>query len=328
VHGIPGFEIEGQAPVALQPLDEHDAIEIALSAYCLDVVRATRLDTERDDTFHIETVDEEFVLKVAHPADSLRELELETQAAAFAARSDASLPLPEVISAPTGELSPMLADHGGRHVRLLSWLTGTPLTNTSPTDAQRRELGRTLGRLTSALAGFDHPAAWRPFAWDVAQFATLAPLAAAVGNDAVDEVIARFTRNVEPRLDELPRQVIHNDFNPGNVLVARYGEPYVTGIIDFGDTVHTARICDLAVGVCYQIFPLGRSWDDAAPFIEGYESIVELEPLERELLPELVAARFAQRIVINGWLERSSAVSGGNLDALESLLHSLSKGGR
>jgi hypothetical protein len=329
VHGIPGFEVEGQAPIALEPLGEHDAITIARDAYGLDVIRATRFDTERDDTFRIETLDDDFVLKIAHPADSLRELDLETQALAFAAREDPTLPLQRVIPDQAGTISPPLPQFGGRRVRLLSWLAGTPLLETRPTDAQRFELGATLGQLTAALAGFEHPAAWRSFAWDAAQFDSLAPLAATLQEPAVDEIVERFRRVVIPRLNEVPKQVIHNDFNPGNVIVDPTGEPYVTGIIDFGDTVHTARICDLAVGVAYQIFPLGQTWDDAAPFIAGYESVVPLESAERDILPDLVAVRFAQRRVINHWLNRDTANGSefdGNVSALESMLELLSKG--
>ena len=52
-----------------------------------------------------------------------------------------------------------------------------------------------------------------------------------------------------PALDHLPHQVIHNDANEHNVLVADDGT--VVGLIDFGDVVWTARVGGLAVAGAY-----------------------------------------------------------------------------
>jgi Ser/Thr protein kinase RdoA (MazF antagonist) len=325
VYGIPGFEGGGQEPAAVKPLGEADAIEIAADHYELVVVQATRLDTERDDTFRLDAAGGTFVLKIAHPADTRQALDLETQAVAYATRADAALPLPRILPSTNGDFAPALANHGGRLARLLSWLPGTPLHETAPTDEQVGELGRTLGHLTLALRGFEHPAAHRSFAWDVVQFPALAAINAEVGNELTTEVFRRFAALVAPKLDALPRQVVHNDFNTGNVLVDPTGPRFVTGIIDFGDVVHTARIGDLAVGLSYQIFPLGRTWDEVEPFIEAYRMVVSLEPLELDVLRDLVAVRFAQRILIYQWMQRGDPAAldfatQGNLAALESLL--------
>jgi hydroxylysine kinase len=322
VHGVPGFEGDGEV-VTVDALGEEVAIAVAAETYGLDVLRAIRFETERDDTFRLETIDDDFVLKIAHPADSLTALDFETRAMAWAASADASLPLPRVLPSKDGEFAPALANHEGRRVRLLTWLPGTPLEDATPTDGELRQLGATLGRLTRALEGFGHPASVRPFAWDLTQFARLSTVAQEFPDDLIDTVFERFDRIVRPRLDELPRQVIHNDFNPGNVIVEPGATPYVTGIIDFGDTVLTARICDLAVGISYQLNPLGLDWQSVQPFIEAYERVVALEPLERELLPELVAVRFAQRVLIYRWMQRGTDVefgTRGNLVALERLL--------
>src|SRR4051795_10655642 len=78
--------------------------------------------------------------------------------------------------------------HDGRTVRLLSWLDGTPWAD-EPGDLA--ELGRTVARVDQALASFTHPAMHREHPWK----------ATGVRND-------------------LPHQVIHNDANEHNVLVA------------------------------------------------------------------------------------------------------------
>jgi hydroxylysine kinase len=302
VHGIPGFEVEGQPLVARTPLTESAALRIATEIYDLDPISAHRLETERDDSFAIDTMDERFVLKVAHPADEPEALDLQTQALHFAGDADASLPLQRILPTHDGDPTPALPAYEGRIARMFEWLPGTLLLDSPPNDPQLGLLGDALGRLTLSLAGFEHPVAEYPFAWDLAQFARLDRLLARFPNEEVAEVLRRFTRSVAPRLDELPRQVIHNDFNPGNVLVDATGPTFVTGILDFGDVIRTIRVADVAVGLCYQLYPLGRDWQSVQPFLDAYDRRVSLTSAEHAVLRDLVLCRFAQRVLINEWL--------------------------
>jgi len=99
-------------------------------------------------------------------------------------------------------------------------------------------------------------------------------------------------------LARLPQQVIHNDFHPGNLLVDPAHPTFVVGILDFGDVVHTARVCDLGEAIAYLIPAAGSVWGAATAFIDGFNSIVPLREQERRLLPDLVAARLVMRSVI------------------------------
>src|SRR3546814_16314237 len=53
-----------------------------------------------------------------------------------------------------------------------------------------------------------------------------------------------------PALPHCRRQVIHNDFNPSNILVNEDGS--INGIIDFGDAIDATLICDIAKAIPYQ----------------------------------------------------------------------------
>lgn len=327
MYGIPGFEVDGLEPREHVPLSDDEAIAIAAEHFDIMAQQATRLDTERDDTFRLDAAGGTYVLKVAHPVDSRASIDFEIEAVDYARRGDAALPLPRIHESTSGDLAPALAEHDGRLARLFGWLPGVPLADTEPNDDQAGELGRTLGRLTNALAGFGHPAARRPFAWDAMQFPRLAKVQDAVGTDLTARVFDAFESIVAPREADLPRQVTHNDFNPGNVLVdaAPGAARFVTGIIDFGDAIETARVCDLAVALSYQLFPMGRNWHTARPFVDAYEFVVPLEEAEREVLPTLVAVRLAQRFLIYQWMQRGSSssldfASEGNLAALASVL--------
>lgn len=327
MYGIPGFEVDGQETRELVPLSEDQAIAIAADQFDVMAQRATRLDTERDDTFRLDAAGGTYVLKISHPADSRAMIDFEIAAIDYARRGDAALPLPRLHPSKDGDLAPALADHDGRRARLLGWLPGIPLAETEQTESQVGELGRTLGRLTNALAGFGHPGDHRPFAWDAMQFPRLAAVQDAVGTELTARVFDAFERVVAPREADLPRQVVHNDFNPGNVLVDPHPDAprFVMGIIDFGDAIETARVCDLSVALSYELFPMGRNWHTAQTFVEAYELVVPLEEPERDVLPTLVAVRLAQRFLIYQWMQRGTAASldfstQGNLAALASLL--------
>jgi len=262
-------------------LSDDAARTILASLWRLEPQALTRLDTERDDSFRVTTEGADYLLKVAHPADDPLFVNLQTAALSFAA-DESGLPLQRLLLTAEGDIEPVV---DGRVARLLTWLPGEP---DHPIDA--RLVGQTLGRLNDALSTFDHPAAHRDLVWDVARLDLVRDLQARFPSDEVAEVFARWDAL---DLSGLPRQVIHNDFHPGNVLTE--GER-ITGILDFGDVVYTARVVDLAVALCY------FGWDDE--LIAGFETAVPLRDDERAALPVLVAARYAQRILLNQLLGR------------------------
>ena len=301
MYGIPGFESGGSAEeFDFEHLDETAALEIADVWFAITATSATRLDTERDDTFRIETAHGDRVLKIAHPADTIAMVDLQLGALKHAERADASLPLQRIIETPGGGLALMLPS--GRVACMLEWLPGELLLDAQTGPAELAGLGDTLGRLSKAMSGYLNPDAARLNAWELRTVPRLATILKDVPNAPAAEAIDRFNARVVPHLSELPMQVVHNDFNPGNVLVDASVPGFVTGILDFGDVIYSMRVADLAIALSYQLFPFGHNWRDLAPMIEAFERHVPLSELERSLLPTLVAGRFAQRILINQWL--------------------------
>jgi len=302
---MPGFASRRTGPIwigTFEHITPETAIEIARDVFDLDVLTVARLETERDDTFRLRTPARDLVLKVAHPGDDPSAIDLQTKALLHAQARDPELALPRLLETPEGDIAPTLDDRDSRIARVFTWLPGVLLADAVPDDDQLALLGESLGRVSTALRGFEHHASEYPLAWDLAQAQKLRKLSEHDPIPVVDEALDRHERVVMPLFDELPRQVIHNDFNPGNIVVDPDDPEYVTGIFDFGDVIQSFRVADLAVALSYQLYPFGRSWDECAPFIEGFERRVLLLDSERSALKTLVITRFAQRILINDWL--------------------------
>ena len=102
-------------------------------------------------------------------------------------------------------------------------------------------------------------------------------------------------------------QVIHNDFNPKNILVNPLDAACVAGIIDFGDVVRSARVVDLGVTIARHMQPRD-AMAAAGRIIAGYHApTFPLQDAEVDLLYPVARARLAMRAVIGSWrLKRSN----------------------
>jgi 4-aminobutyrate aminotransferase-like enzyme len=165
--------------------------------------------------------------------------------------------------------------------------------------------GQTHARLNLALRGYFHAAAGRKLLWNVGQTPALREYVASIADTTrrrlVENVLDRFDERVAPRWPPLRAQVCHGDLNLDNVLLDDQGR--VSGITDFGDVAFTAQVADFAVGLASLI--RGRPADDvfraARIATDGYQSRIPLEPLELELLGDLVAARLVAIVTISAW---------------------------
>jgi len=298
VRGVERSYHGGMAPLLddlVEPFERVDpaaVTELLRDAWGLDIHGLTLLDTERDDTFRVDHAGGVLLAKIAHPNDSPDLLDLQDQALAAIATNDPDLRVPRLVPALNGDTVRL----GGRIVRALTWIAGTP---TSRARLPLRAAGEVLGRLNRALAPLKHPAADRVLPWDLRH---VPDLAAYTDDPFVVAAIDRFASEIAPQLEALPRQIVHSDFHPGNVLADENDE--ITGVIDFGDLVNTPRVCDIGVALGYLIPDDGPLDALHTEFLAGFASIVPLTDEERDLLPGLVVGRQLQRIVINDELGR------------------------
>jgi hydroxylysine kinase len=285
------------------------------------------LTSERDQNHRLDTVSGSFTLKLANAAEPAALTALQTEALIHTARHAPDLPTPRVL--PTRDGRTILPTKDGA-LRLLTWLPGTPLAHLPRTPGLAAAIGTALGQLDVALADFRHPAAGHHLLWDVQNTPDLAPLTHALPDDLQPRVTAfldHFTATVAPVLATLPRQVIHGDFNPHNLLAAPSDPSRLTGILDFGDMTLSHRICDLAVAASYLVDPCDPLLL-LVPLVTAWNRTNTLHEAEIALLPALVTARLVTTLVISAWraarypenasyILRNAPISRAGFDALD-----------
>lgn len=284
--------------------------------------RVTPLTGERDQNARLTSTAGEYVLKIANAAEDPAVTDLQIRALEHLARwPSAAPPVPQVCPTLSGADRLELERDGNRHVaRLLTWLPGEPLTADRLEVALCGELGRALARLGQALADFRHPGGrQQSLLWDMKEATALAELLPRVADAAQRRLLADclgdFETRALPAFARLRTQVIHGDFNPGNVLLAAARPARVAGVIDFGDLQQSPLVVDVAIAASYLRSADGDPLHYIAPFVAGYRAVTPLSAAEIDLLFELVATRLATTVAVLHWRRAARAAGDAYLDA-------------
>jgi Ser/Thr protein kinase RdoA (MazF antagonist) len=288
------------------PVTPAQAQEIAFDLYGVTAT-ATPLTGERDHNFHLLGANgQAYVLKVIHPAEDPGVTDFQSQALLHALAADPGLPIPHVQRPLTGGGDAVWAPPGQapRRIRLLTYLDGRPLHLLTPTTALRRHLGACLARLDLALETFTHASDRHDLLWNVqhaGQVRFLLDALPASRRALPLRVLDRFEAHAVPHLPGLRHQVVHNDFNPHNILADARSDDRIAGIIDFGDMVRAPMIQDIATAAAYQILPTGPVLQGPAEMIAAFHQANPLLPEELDVLPEMIATRLVLTIAISSW---------------------------
>ena len=256
---------------------------------------AAALGSERDQAFLLQGG----VLKISNPSEDEAVLDLEEAAIAHVCAVDPDLP----VARPLGPR----ATFGGHQVRLFERMHGHKAGPELADDAVR-EIAAVHARLCLALRSFFHPAAGRELLWNLRATPQLRPLLEEIADPErralVSRTLDRYEERVLPQWERLRGQVVHGDFNLDNLLVDERGR--ITGILDFGDCCYTALAADLAVALASLLRgrPAADAFRVARIALDGFAERCPLEPLELDLLGDLVAARLAAIVSISAWRGR------------------------
>jgi 4-aminobutyrate aminotransferase-like enzyme/Ser/Thr protein kinase RdoA (MazF antagonist) len=266
------------------------------------------LPSERDAVFLVQVTNHpKYILKIANPDESWDFLEAQNGMMERLAKqtSDSC----QVIVNRFGKTISQWVDLDGRPcaVRLLSFVPGEVLAEVSYRSPELLEnIGSYLGRLDAALIGFHHSALVRTLPWDlqqgrqvVQQLRPHVPPGPLV--QQIERCLQLYDRDVAPVADDLPRSVIHNDANDHNILVEVTNDvtnDCVTGLIDFGDSLESWTVGELAITLAYLLLDTDDVWAVIVPVVRGYHRQRPLTEVEMQVLFPLVLLRLCTSVVM------------------------------
>jgi Ser/Thr protein kinase RdoA (MazF antagonist) len=273
-----------------------DAVAFAHGIYGL-TASASTLPSERDQNFALEAITgEKYILKISKSDEERSVLELQNEALMHAAERAPNIALPRLIPAVSGEAMVTIRSAHGRPylVRLLTWLDGEIFVHALPHDASMlASLGAVLGEVDRALQGFSHSAMHRELHWDVKR-ADLALEHLSLLPPEQQSVVRHFMHawsGVEWKA--LRHSLIHGDANDYNVLVR---EGRVVGLLDFGDIVYSAVVCDLAIALAYALLDQPDPLKVLGSIISAYHGQLALSEPEIDALYPLMTARLCMSL--------------------------------
>ena len=196
-----------------------------------------------------------------------------------------------------GSRSCIVKDGLGRNrcVRLLSWVEGRLWSSVNPINKSlRKELGYKAAILSNSLINFKHSFSKREIEWDISNSLWVEDHLDKFDTDQkkiLKTFIIDFKKNL-PLYNDLTKSIIHNDINDNNIIVSNdLLNPSVKSIIDFGDSVYTQTINDLAVTCSYGIMNVNDPLAACCEIISGYYNISSITDNELKLLYNLIAMR-------------------------------------
>ncbi|MEO6134799.1 MAG: aminotransferase class III-fold pyridoxal phosphate-dependent enzyme [Ginsengibacter sp.] len=179
------------------------------------------------------------------------------------------------------------------YIRILSYLEGTFWADgENYPDELFLDFGFFLGKMDCELQNFNHVPLQRRLLWDLSNSADANAKLHYIKDHEQRRIAAyfllQFEMEVLPLIPSLRHAYIHNDVNDYNVLVS---ENKVSGVIDFGDTIYTALIHNLAIACTYAILHNDDPLKAASLIVKGYHQSYPLTEQEVDLLYYLIAAR-------------------------------------
>lgn len=274
---------------------DHDFAAIAAEHFGIDA-SAHPLPGEIDRNARLQTPEgAAYVLRLSPPDTDRGTLDFQAEVLATLGEL-AGVVVPQIEKAKSGDAVVLLPS--GWLARLFTWVPGVPFSVAGRPRAAAVSIGRTAGAIVTALADLDHPAADRKLMWDLRNTAgTIEHHVWAIPDPRRRRLVNEIAHRTDGLpLDGLPTQVIHNDLNDENVLIADGG---VVGIIDVGDSIRSTRIGEAAISATYAMLGQDDPVAVGAAVIRGFSEVVGVTEDEAAVLLDLVLARLATSVAVS-----------------------------
>jgi Ser/Thr protein kinase RdoA (MazF antagonist) len=305
--------VEEGVPSSLAPPQKAlDLAAVVSDHYGLSVASVSILGGEVDRNILVTTKDDSRYLMKMTSGSSAEDIAWQVEILQHLARTDPALPVPRLVPAQSGALAFELDQPGAPIVvRLMTWLEGRMLAEVpEPDTGLLTELGATSARLTRALSGVDPSHLPATHHWDVRRSGEAVgeslPFVTDHRRRTDVQRIMEMVDDVHPLLDGLPVAVVHQDLNDFNVLAMHVNEGHwtVSGILDFGDALHTVRVADLVVAAAYAMLRQPDPVGALCAVVAGYTALTPLTADERSVIFPLAAARLC--VNATTWTRRTT----------------------
>ena len=283
-----------------------DAERLA-SVYWNRNTTARELPSERDRVFELTATSGELTfLKVSNALEPLPVLETQNTMLKTLADAQTCYRFPKLLPSTdqTQIIETELADR--RHfVHLLEEVPGISVGNGYQQSPELlRQIGRMLAIVDRNLS--ESQTDDRTMIWDLRGARTLIEknLHHVTDDDRrqlLQRCLARYDEHVVPLLPELRESLIYNDANPENLRIdpSGRGTPKVIGLVDFGDSLRSWTVAELAVACAYAGLDKRSPISAFCDLARGYVLEYVLTEAEADVVFELARIRLALSVTVS-----------------------------
>ena len=259
----------------------------------------TPLPSERDQNFLLRVSPQEaWVLKIANADTPPKSLKLQTEITRHLQERLPDDRFPQAHPKTFQLENPSNPDRSFT-CRLAPYVEGIVWADYRPiTTKLFQSLGSLLGRVSEQLKSFQHPGAQRHLQWDLHHCSPvvrtgLAKIVELEHRELVEWFLHDYEIHHQKNHHAQRRSVIHGDANDHNLIIDPNTDSSSRQIslIDFGDTVESETINELAIALAYAAFATTDLASDLATVVAGFHLNFPLSEEEIDLLPSLVAMR-------------------------------------
>jgi 4-aminobutyrate aminotransferase-like enzyme/Ser/Thr protein kinase RdoA (MazF antagonist) len=247
-------------------------------------------------------IGDQYLLKVMSSDCDETLVDLQICALSLLERQPLGVSTQRVHLAHNGQAKVHVIDEQGRKrlCWLITYLPGRLLSDidtASWTPMMAWQIGQALARVNLALASFEHPTLIRGLKWDLRQAGWIADHLGLIEQPERRAImatrVAQYREYLQPALEGLPRTNIHGDAHEMNLLFMGHSAPILSGIIDFGDLIHSARVCEPAVAGAYLMMGSGDALGRLEAVVAGYHAVSALSDREIEFIFPLALMRLS-----------------------------------
>ena len=262
------------------------------------LLKIKQLDSERDINFIIFINNKKkYVLKISNPSEKINILKYQDRLINYL-RSDLSLKsfIPKIHH--TKIVKYLDKKNRECFVRILSYIEGRMYGDTKSNDKIENSLGKLLGKVSTKLQAFNDIDAHRNFIWDPSNIDWIKKdINIFTGSKKLIllKCFSEYEKFVKNNLNKLRYSITHSDPNNYNIVIK---ENNVCGLLDYGDSIYSPTINDLAICLSYALMNNNNIYLTLKNIINEYNKQFSINEDEINSLISLCKSRLMITVVM------------------------------